>query len=69
MKKPRLCFDSRQIWRHNSFMGMAVMMERNASSIYVSETASEESKVLAEQIEQLAHKLRISLKVRSDQVK
>lgn len=54
------------VWRHNSFIGSAAMMKAQCQSILKSETATIESKELADQIYGLAVKLRISLKTRTE---
>lgn len=53
-------------WIHNSFFGHARMMQMQARSIITSASTTMESKEIAYQIEQLAIKLRGSLKTRID---
>jgi hypothetical protein len=51
-------------WIHNSYLGMAKMMEKQAVIIIASDTATDGAKVLASQIEQLAARLGRALKER-----
>ena len=57
-------FVRNEIWRHNSFHGHAVMMIANCNSIIDAKTTTRGSKILAQQIQVLAAKLKISLKDR-----
>ena len=42
------------VWRHNSFMGMARMMEMNANTILTAPSTSSAAKVTAKLIKDLA---------------
>ena len=53
-------------FRHNSFMGHARMMQLQAHNIATSNTITEETKQIADQIAELASKLERSLKTRVD---
>lgn len=54
-------------FKHNSFVGHARMMMAQANLIALSDTATEESKQIADQIVELAGKLARSLAKRIDQ--
>lgn len=53
-------------WIHNTYLGFAVMMERQAVIIINSSTATDEAKAVAEKIEQLAAKMGRLLKERKE---
>ena len=53
-------------FRHNSFVGHARMMTLQAYGIATSDTTTEETKQIADQIVELASKLERSLKTRID---
>ena len=53
-------------FRHNSFVGHARMMMMQAQNIATSDTTTEETKQIADQIVELAVKLEQSLKTRID---
>lgn len=54
-------------WKHNSFMGSAMMMKRNCQSILTSDTATDEAKAIAVRIEQDAELLGEALRTRKTQ--
>lgn len=58
---------SAPIWRHNSFLGHATMMRMQCRTIIVSDTATDETKAIAQQILDLAVELEVSLHTRKDQ--
>jgi predicted outer membrane protein len=49
-KKPNAHLFHQHVWRHNSFMGMAKMMQVQASNIARAPSTSREAKKLAEDI-------------------
>ena len=53
-------------FKHNSFVGHARMMMMQAQNIATSDTTTEETKQIADQIYELASKLERSLKTRVD---
>ena len=53
-------------FKHNSFVGHARMMQMQAQNIATSDTTTEETKQIADQIVGLASKLERSLKTRVD---
>ena len=53
-------------FRHNSFVGHARMMMMQAHNITISDTTTEETKLIADQIAELANKLARSLAKRVD---
>ena len=53
-------------FKHNSFVGHARMMQMQAHNIAISDTTTEETKQIADQITNLAGKLERSLKTRVD---
>ena len=53
-------------FKHNSFVGHARMMMLQAQNIAISDTTTEETKQIADQIVELASKLERSLKTRVD---
>ena len=53
-------------FRHNSFVGHARMMMMQAQNIATSDTTTEETKLIADQIAELANKLARSLAKRVD---
>ena len=53
-------------FKHNSFVGHARMMQMQAHNIAISDTTTEETKQIADQIANLAGKLERSLKTRVD---
>lgn len=57
-------FKRQEIWKHNSFHGHAIMMIANCNTIIGSKTATNESKRLAQEIQPLAARLKLSLKNR-----
>ncbi len=52
------------IWKHNSFLGHAVMTQKNMYAIAKSETATEKAKTLASEIYILAERLEQALRDR-----
>lgn len=57
----------RVIWKHNSFLGYASMLISNMEKIINSTTATDETKQLADKIQQDGRKLRRLLATRKDQ--
>lgn len=57
---------SQLVWKHNSFLGHAVMAKRNMESIGYSETATLEAKDKAREIYRQLTDLQILLKERVD---
>lgn len=55
-----------RVWRHNSFFGFCAMAQQNMRTIQASETATETSKEMAEQILGLLGQLHTSLKNRKE---
>ena len=53
-------------FKHNSLMGHARMMMMQARNISISDTTTEETKQIADQIAELVSKLERSLKTRVD---
>ena len=53
-------------FRHNSFVGHARMMQQQANAIACSDTTTEETKKIADQIAELAFDLITELKTRVD---
>ena len=53
-------------FRHNSLLGHARMIQMQAHNIATSDTTTEETKQIADQIAELASKLERSLKTRVD---
>ena len=53
-------------FKHNSYVGHARMMQMQAHNIATSDTTTEETKQIADQIVELASKLERSLKTRVD---
>ena len=53
-------------FKHNSFVGHARMMMMQAQNIATSDTTTEDTKQIADQIAKLASKLEQSLKTRVD---
>jgi len=51
-------------WRHNAFFGHCAMMRVNAYSIFMSNTATDETKNIARQIHNLTFELAAALKIR-----
>lgn len=56
-----------QVWRHNSFLGHARMMEMQCINICSSKTATDEAKKIAAKIGKLATELGEALRTRRDQ--
>lgn len=54
--------DKKTVWKHNSYIGYAVLARRNALEIQNSPTVSPIGKALADQIEELALKLEKNLR-------
>lgn len=54
------------IWRHNSFLGHAAMIQKTSETILQSLTATDEAKALADQINALSYKLSRALKTRKE---
>ena len=54
------------IWKHNSFMGHAIMMNRQAAVMMEAETTTYEAKALAIKIQELSAQLLRALKTRTD---
>lgn len=55
-----------RIWRHNSFLGHATMIMRQANNIAYADSTNREAKVIANEIARLAEELLIQLKERID---
>ena len=53
-------------FKHNSYMGHARMIQMQAHNIAISDTTTEETKQIADQIAELASKLERSLSKRVD---
>ena len=53
-------------FKHNSFVGHARMMTMQAHNIAISDTTTEETKQIADQIAKMASKMEWSLKTRVD---
>jgi hypothetical protein len=60
-------WDQRQrIWRHNSFLGHAALMKRNAQNIFEADSTSRDARLIAKEIYRLASELKLALKERID---
>lgn len=57
--------DHKDIWRHNSFLGHAAMMKKQALAIIDSKTTTERAKGHAQNIWWLADQLAVALKERN----
>lgn len=53
-------------WRHNSYLGHCAMAAQNMRTIAKASTTTDESRLLAEQIEGLLDQLAASLKTRKE---
>lgn len=53
---------SRNLWRHNAFIGNACMMQAQARAIGASASTSETAKALAREINRLARELEANLR-------
>lgn len=62
----RISAESRRVWTHNSYSGMARMMEVNAATIQRADSTTPETKRIARDIEWLARQLKAALKTRVD---
>lgn len=58
---------SRELWKHNSFLGHAAMMQAQAQNIINADTTDEATKLIAREIRRLASELSLALKNRIDQ--
>lgn len=60
-------YDRQKIWRHNSFLGHARMMEMNLRNIIDADTTTDQTKFTARKILADVEHLKLSLKTRRDQ--